>query len=83
MRGRSAIEPVIGCVKADHRMDRKYLGGKQGDANNVVAAGYNFSHRQMAEELGMAADCLARLRTKSTGSLTRLILRGQLFIFRD
>lgn len=45
MRRRSAIEPVIGHIKAEHRMDRNYLAGQQGDAVNAIlaAAGYNFS----------------------------------------
>lgn len=45
MRRRSAVEPVIGHLKAEHRMDRNYLAGEHGDAINAVlaAAGYNFS----------------------------------------
>lgn len=45
MRRRSAIEPVIGHIKNEHRMDRNYLAHKEGDAVNAVlaAAGYNFS----------------------------------------
>lgn len=45
MRRRSAIEPVIGHIKAEHRMNRSYLAGQQGDAINAIlaAAGYNFS----------------------------------------
>lgn len=45
MRRRSAVEPVIGHVKTEHRMDRNHLAGRQGDAANPVlaAAGYNFS----------------------------------------
>ncbi|MBD9453932.1 IS5 family transposase [Rhizobium sp. RHZ02] len=45
MRRRSAVEPVIGHLKSEHRMDRNYLAGEQGDAVNSVlaAAGYNFS----------------------------------------
>jgi IS5 family transposase len=44
MRRRSAIEPVIGHIKAEHRMGRNYLWFRQGDAANAVlaAAGYNF-----------------------------------------
>src|SRR5438034_5731531 len=44
MRRRSAIEPVIGHLKAEHRMERNYLWFKHGDANNAVlaAVGYNF-----------------------------------------
>ena len=45
MRRRSAVEPVIGHLKAEHRMGRSYLWYRQGDAINAVlaAAGYNFS----------------------------------------
>jgi IS5 family transposase len=44
MRRRSAIEPVIGHLKAEHRMDRNYLAHRRGDASNAVlaAVGYNF-----------------------------------------
>ncbi len=45
MRRRSAVEPVIGHIKAEHRMGRNYLWYRQGDAINAVlaAAGYNFN----------------------------------------
>ena len=45
MRRRAAVEPVIGHVKAEHRMGRNYLKGRDGDRTNAVlaAAGYNFS----------------------------------------
>jgi transposase, IS5 family len=45
LKRRSAVEPVIGHLKNDHRMDRNFLAGRQGDAANAVraAAGYNFS----------------------------------------
>ena len=41
---RSAIEPVIGHLKDDHRMRRNHLAHQSGDAINAVlaAAGYNF-----------------------------------------
>jgi transposase, IS5 family len=44
MRRRSAIEPVIGHLKNEHRMDRNYLAGRNGDATNAIlaAVGYNF-----------------------------------------
>ncbi len=44
LRRRSAVEPVIGHAKSDHRMGRNFLKGVQGDAANAVlaAAGYNF-----------------------------------------
>jgi len=44
MRRRSAIEPVIGHMKEEHRMGRNYLAYREGDAINAIlaAAGYNF-----------------------------------------
>ena len=44
LRRRSAIEPVIGHLKAEHRMDRNHLKGREGDRINAVlaAAGFNF-----------------------------------------
>jgi IS5 family transposase len=45
MKRRAAVEPVIGHLKAEHRMDRNYLKGYEGDRINAVlaAAGYNFA----------------------------------------
>ena len=44
LRRRSAVEPVIGHLKSEHRMGRNYLWHRQGDAANAVlaAVGYNF-----------------------------------------
>jgi transposase, IS5 family len=44
LRRRSAVEPVIGHLKAEHRMGRNYLWFPRGDAANAIlaAAGYNF-----------------------------------------
>ncbi len=44
LKRRSAIEPVIGHLKAEHRMGRNYLWHRAGDAANaaLAAAGYNF-----------------------------------------
>jgi IS5 family transposase len=45
MRRRAAVEPVIGHPKAEYRMDRNYLKGRDGDRANAIlaATGYNFS----------------------------------------
>jgi IS5 family transposase len=45
MKWRAAVEPVIGHLKAEHRMDRNHLKGREGDRINAVlaAAGFNFS----------------------------------------
>lgn len=44
LRRRSAIEPVIGHMKAEGHLGRCYLKGRAGDAANAVltATGYNF-----------------------------------------
>ncbi len=44
LRRRAAIEPTIGHLKSDNRMNRNYLTGRVGDRINAVlaAAGYNF-----------------------------------------
>jgi IS5 family transposase len=44
LRRRSAVEPVIGHLKSEHRMGLYYLRHRQGDAPNAVlaAAGFNF-----------------------------------------
>ena len=43
LRRRPAVEPAIGHLKADNRMDRCWLKGQEGDAIHAVlcAAGYN------------------------------------------
>jgi IS5 family transposase len=45
LRRRSAIEPAIGHLKADHRMARCYLKGALGDAHHALscAIGYNIA----------------------------------------
>jgi len=44
LKRRSVIEPIIGHVKHEHRLDRNYLQGWLGDKLNALlaAAGYNF-----------------------------------------
>jgi IS5 family transposase len=45
-RRRAGIEPVIGHLKQDHRMQRNYLKGNVGDSINTMmaAAGFNLKH---------------------------------------
>src|SRR5258708_10071249 len=65
LRRRSAVEPVIGHAKAEHRMGRNYLAGTHGDAANAVlaAAGYNF--RRPLEWLALLLSAiLAALTTR-------------------
>ena len=43
LKRRAAIEPTIGHLKSDNRLDRNYLIGPEGDKINALlsAAGYN------------------------------------------
>lgn len=44
MQRRSAVEPLIGHLKAEGHLGRCYLNGRKGDAANVIlsAIGHNF-----------------------------------------
>ena len=44
MKRRAAIKPVIGHIKAEHRLGLNYLHHRQGDQINPVlaAVGFNF-----------------------------------------
>lgn len=43
LKRRAAVEPLIGHLKADHRMDRNFLLGEQGDRINALLAGCGFN----------------------------------------
>lgn len=47
LRARSGIEPIIGHLKEDHRLDRNYLLGKVGDMVNAVLTGCAFNLRKI------------------------------------
>ena len=44
---RSAIEPIIGHTKQDHRLDRNYLKGVAGDKINALLAACGFNIRKL------------------------------------
>jgi IS5 family transposase len=46
-RKRSSIEPIIGHAKHDHRMNRNYLKGEEGDKINAILSGYGFNIREL------------------------------------
>lgn len=67
---RSAIEPIIGHMKSDHRMDRNYLKGEEGDKINAILAGCGFNIRKLLraillwlfkERFRQLLDCLISL----------------------
>jgi transposase, IS5 family len=47
LKSRSAIEPVIGHMKSDHRMDRNFHLGFQGDQINALMAGCAFNMKKI------------------------------------
>lgn len=55
LRRRQAVEPVIGHLKADHRMDRCWLKGAEGDALNAVLAAAGFNIRWLLRAIARGA----------------------------
>jgi len=58
LRRRQAIEPTIGHLKADHRMDRCWLQGELGDALHAVLCGTGYNLRWLmraVQRLGLKA----------------------------
>lgn len=53
-RRRSAVEPKIGHLKSDHRMDRCFLTGLTGDAINAVLAAAGSNLRKLLRRLAAA-----------------------------
>jgi IS5 family transposase len=47
LRRRAAIEPVIGHLKTDTRLDRNYLLGEEGDRINAILSGCGFNVRKL------------------------------------
>jgi IS5 family transposase len=53
MRRRAAIEPVIGHMKGDHRMNRNFLAHATGDAINAVLAAVGNNFRRLLNWLAL------------------------------
>jgi len=47
LRGRPGIEPVMGHLKLDHRLNRNYLLGQLGDEINAILAGCAFNLKKI------------------------------------
>lgn len=47
LKRRNAIEPVIGHLKSDHRMQRNFLLGRDGDRINALLAGAAFNFKKL------------------------------------
>lgn len=60
-RRRAAIEPVIGHLKYDHRMERNFLKGIYGDFVNCVLAAAGFNLKKMLRKIASSLDSITRL----------------------
>lgn len=47
LKGRSGIEPIIGHLKQEHRLEKNYLLGKIGDKINAILAGCGFNLKKI------------------------------------
>ena len=64
LKRRSAIEPIIGHAKHDHRMDRCRLKGKKGDQINAIFAAIGFNFKQILNWLALVyCICIQLLHT--------------------
>ena len=57
LKRRNAIEPTIGHLKHDHRMDRCYLKGEQGDKINALGAAMGLNLRKLLAGLDRRGRC--------------------------
>ena len=74
LKRRQAVEPAIGHLKSDHRMDRCWLQGQLGDALHAVlcAAGYNLRWLMRAMvRLGLSAAFLRSMLCWLMAALSR------------
>ena len=55
-RRRAAIEPIIGHLKHDHRMERNFLKGLYGDFVNCVLAAAGFNLKKMLRKIASSLD---------------------------
>jgi hypothetical protein len=65
-RRRSSIEPVIGHLKLDHRLDRCFLKGRVGDKLNLIGSAAGFNVRKL-------------LRLLALGKFSRALLARSVF----
>ena len=69
---RSAVEPVIGHLKAEHRMGRNHLIGSAGDAINAVLAAVAYNFRLLLKWLAPLCAFIWILLASAPGRSSRL-----------
>jgi transposase, IS5 family len=66
LRRRQAVEPAIGHLKSDHRMDRCWLQGTVGDALHAVSCAAGFNLRWLMRAVtDMQAQAAARMHVRA------------------
>ena len=86
LKRHQAIEPIIGHLKADHRMDRCHLKGETGDKLHAVlcAAGYNIQWLlRMIAKKGVTFLSRLYLRLQKLGCLNLLNVVGRYISRQD
>ena len=71
-RRRSAVEPVIGHLKNEHRMGRNHLSGSAGDAINAVLAAVGYNFRLLLRWLALLWALVWTLLASASDSSSRL-----------
>jgi len=77
LKRRNAIEPTIGHLKHDHRMDRCYLKGEQGDQINALGAAMGLNLRKLLAGLGRRGRCAVRVVSWWLGSMPADRINGR------
>jgi len=73
LRRRNAIEPKIGHLKTDNRMDRNYLKGTNGDRINALLAGCGANLRKLFAAFFLPFLEIFRILQKITGNFQRAV----------
>jgi len=75
LRRRSVIEPTIGHMKSDHRLERNFLKGKEGDRINALMAAIGYNLAKLLRAFGWL-DRIVTLWSDYILPLARVILNG-------
>ena len=59
LKGRNGIEPIIGHLKQDHRLNKNFLLGKIGDKINAILAGCGFNLKKILNCFKIKQLCLS------------------------
>jgi IS5 family transposase len=72
LRRRCAIEPIIGHLKSDNRMDRNYLKGALGDTINALLCGCGANIRKLIAAFFLSFEFSEKIRDILVGYLLKI-----------